>query len=298
MRFTKIELASVAAVLVLSVLFLIKPQIFNRDMSAVISARKNLENTVLPISGIEIPAKWGDLGSQLINAGVIDQDKFEAIYSERGGLTGEEKQILYGKDNGNIKIAPGNAGFWLNVFWALGLGNKNKILEEGPMITYGGASSPAEALAKAGNFASTGGWTISKSNALEHYSKHQFIVLTLERQKLVEEVSKNIYRPCCGNSTYFPDCNHGMAMLGLLEFMASQNISEKEMYRIALQINSYWFPDTYLTIAEFLKSKGVAWEKADPKEILGYDFSSAAGYQNILSQVAPSIDNRGQSCGI
>ena len=30
------------------------------------------------------------------------------------------------------------------------------------------------------------------------------------------KIAKGIYRPCCNNSTYFPDCNHGMAMLGLL----------------------------------------------------------------------------------
>lgn len=298
MKFTKIEIISAVLILVLSILFFIQLRVFNQNFSPVVSVVKNFESAVLPSAGIEIPVRWGDLGFKIVDAGVIDQNKFEAVYSGRGGLTEEEKQILFSQNTGNMKITPENAGFWLNVFWALGLGNKNKILEDGPMTTYGGAGSPAEALAKAGNFASTGGWTIADGNAMEHYSKHQFVILTPERQRLVEEVSKNIYRPCCGNSTYFPDCNHGMAMLGLLELMASQGISEKEMYKIALQVNSYWFPDTYLTIAEFLKSKGIAWGKADPKEILGYDFSSAAGYQNILSQVAPSIDNRGQSCGV
>ena len=59
---------------------------------------------------------------------------------------------------------------------------------------------------------------------MNHYSMHRFIVLTPEQQALVEKVSKGIYRPCCGNSVYFPDCNHGMAMLGLLELMASQGV--------------------------------------------------------------------------
>ena len=276
------ELISVAMVLVFSVLFFNQPRIFNRETPAVVP---------VSLAGIEIPVKWGGLGSKLVDAGVIDQNKFEAIYSGRGGLTGEEKQILYGKNNGSIIITPKNAGFWLNIFWALGLGNKNEILENGPMMDprYGGA----------GNFASTGGWTLANGNAMDHYSRHSFIVLTPEQQRLVEKVSKNIYRPCCGNSTYFPDCNHGMAMLALLELMASQGISEREMYKFALAVNSYWFSDTYLTIAKYLKEKkNIEWADADPKEILGPNYSSAAGYQNILSQVTPLINNQGQGCGI
>ena len=116
-----------------------------------------------------------------------------------------------------------NSGTILNLLWAFGLANKNEILEKGPMMDkrYGGAE----------NFASTGGWTLSKGDSMNHYSMHSFITLTPQQQSLVEKVSQNIYRPCCGNSTYFPDCNHGMAMLGLLELLASQGISENEMYK-------------------------------------------------------------------
>ena len=153
---------------------------------------------------------------------------------------------------------------------------------------YGGADK----------FASTGGWTLAKGNSMDHYSKHDFIVLTSEQQAVVERVSKNIYRPCCGNSTYFPDCNHGMAMLGLLELMASQDISEKDMYKYALQVNSLWFPDTYLNIAKYLKIKKIDWDKTDSKEILGANFSSASGYRQVLSQIQPETKQGGGSCGI
>jgi len=233
----------------------------------------------------------------MIAAGVIDRAKFEAIYARRGarlpdgqGLTDYEKQLLEGETR-KLKITQENASFILNMLWALGLGNKNEILEKGPMMDsrYGGA----------GNFASTGGWAIAKGNTMDHYSRHEFIKLTLEQQKLVEEVSKNIYRPCCDNPTYFPDCNHGMAMLGLLELLASQGVSESDMYKIALAVNSYWFPDTYLTIAKYLKEKkNIDWADADPKEILGYNYSSASGYQNILSQVAQPETQSGGGCGI
>lgn len=269
MKFTKIEIISVVMVLVLSVLFFSQPQIFNRKAPAVVSIQKN---------DIEIPVKWGDLGSKLVAAGVIDQSKFK------------EKQILYGNNNGNIKITSKNAGFWLNIFWALGLGNKNKILEKGPMMDprYGGA----------GNFASTGGWTLAKGGAMDHYSKHSFITLTPEQQALVERVSKNIYRPCCDNSTYFPDCNHGMAMLGLLELLASQGVGESEMYRVALAMNSLWFPEQYATIARYLESKGRTLPAADPKEILGKDYSSFSGFSRIAALVPQVERQSGGSCGI
>ena len=97
---------------------------------------------------------------------------------------------------------------------------------------YGGAE----------NFASTGGWTLAKGRAMDHYSMHRFVELTPEQQALIEKVSKNIFRPCCRNSTYFPDCNHGMAMLGLMELMASQGASETEMMTKAQEVNDLWFP--------------------------------------------------------
>ncbi|MBI2047969.1 MAG: hypothetical protein HYT27_02420 [Parcubacteria group bacterium] len=193
-------------------------------------------DTMILFGEITLPIKWDNLGAQMIEAGVIDEEKLESVYGYRGGIDENMKKILYGEHNGKVKINEQNAGFLLNMLWGLGLANKNPVLEEGPMMKYGG---------DAGRFASTAGWILSRDNAMEHYGKHSFIVLTQKQQALVEEVSKNIYRPCCGNSTYFPDCNHGMAMLGLLELMASQGVSEEKMYETALQVNSYWFPDTY-----------------------------------------------------
>lgn len=248
-------------------------------------------NSIIPQRGVEIPIKWGDLGAKMVEAGVIDAQKFESLYSQRGGFDDEMKEILYGSGNGKLKITPQNSNFLLNLFWALGLGNKNEILEKGPLSDprYGGA----------GNFASTGGWTLAKGDAMDYYSKYEFITLTPQEQQLVERVSKGIYRPCCNNSTYFPDCNHGMAMLGLLELMASQGASEEEMYRVALKVNSFWFPDTYLTIAKYLKDKQkTSFDKVSPKEILGIDYSSGSGYSRILQEVTPAQRQGGGGCGV
>ena len=232
---------------------------------------------------------WGDMGIKMAEAGVIDMEKFEALYAQRGGLSEADRKMLTAKNNEALAIDSENSGMMLNMLWAFGLGNKNSILENGQMVDprYGGA----------GNFASTGGWTLSKGDAMDHYSMHQFLTLTSEQQELVEKVAKNIYRPCCGNATHFPDCNHGMAMLGLLELMASQGATEAQMYKTALEVNTLWFPDTYAAIKTLFVSRGVDWSTVDPKEILGAEYSSASGYQKVLSQIEPQQQKGGPSCG-
>lgn len=248
------------------------------------------KEAVIPSDGVILPVIWNNLGKQMVDAGVIDKDKFESLYAQRGKLSEETKKLLYNTNNGKLKIDENNSGELLNLLWAFGLSNKNPILQEGPMQSkeYGGA----------GRFASTGGWSLARGNAMDHYSTHSFVILTPEQQTLVERVSKNIYRPCCGNSTYFPDCNHGMAMLGLLELIAAQGATEKEMYKVALQVNSYWFPDTYITLATYFDIRDMDWDEIDPKEILGSAYSSAEGYQKILAQVQPAQFRGGGSCGV
>lgn len=263
----------------------------NHAPGAPAAADPELEKKVLPTEGVELPVTWGDLGQRLIESGVIDQMAFEGTYNGRGGMTEEMKALLTGTNNGRLKITAANSGYLLNLLWALGLGNKNDILEKGEMNDpqYGGA----------GNFASTGGWSLAKGKAMDHYSKYPFVTLTAAQQQLVDKTSRGIYRPCCGNSTHFPDCNHGMAMLGLLELMAAQGVSEAEMYKYALKVNAYWFPDTYLTIAKYLQSQGTTWEKADPQEILGNNYSSGAGYQRIVKQTSPVQPQGGTpGCGV
>lgn len=267
-----------------------KPEIAAKVNNIGQNTTLNLEERVIPSNGFVIPVEWKDFGDQMVKAGVIDADKFAALYVLNGEPNKEVSQLLYGIENGNLTINSENAKVILNLLWAFGLGNKNEILENGPMQDkqYGGAE----------RFASTGGWTLANGNVMNHYSKHAFITLTKEQQAIVERVSKGIYRPCCNNSTYFPDCNHGMAMLGLLELMAAQGVSEEEMYKVALQVNAYWFPDNYLTIAKYLESKGINWEKADAKEILGINFSSGSGYQKILAQVNPPKTKSSGGCGV
>lgn len=237
-----------------------------------------LEEKVLPSDGVILPIRLGDLEARLVDTGAIDENKFKT------------KKLLLEQNDDELKITTDNAGYLLNIFWALGLAQKNPILETGEMMNpkYGGA----------GNFASTGGWVVARGNPMDHYSKHEFFSLTSEQQTVVDKVSRGIYRPCCGNATNFPDCNHGMAMLGLLELMASQGVSEEEMWNTALTVNSYWFPDTYMTIASYMQNKGVHWNNVSPQEVLGDQYSSASGFRRVASQVTIPQQQGGDKCSV
>lgn len=264
----------------------------NRSLGAVAgtNTREQLEESVLPVAGVTLPITWGDLGTRLVEVGAIDPIKLEALYQERGGFSPEYRKMLEKNANQRIVITNSNSGYLLNLLWALGLANKNPILEDKNEMmdpAYGGA----------GGFASTGGWTLARGDTMNHYNMHALVQLTGAQQALVDRVSRNIYRPCCGNSVHFPDCNHGMAMLGLLEIMASQGVSERDMYKTALTVNSYWFPETYLTIATYMQQKSIAWKDVSPKEMLSALYSSSSGYQNISSQVTlPPQGGGGGGC--
>src|SRR3989344_6028149 len=235
-----------------------------------------LEKIVLPEAGVVLPITWKDLGKRMIADGVIDEAKFRALFTE--GLSEEEEAILSGNVGGNIVMTQANSRFILDMLWAFGLANRNEILTSGEMTDekYGGDAS---------NFASTGGWSLSRGDVMNHYSTHSYVVLTPQQQDTVDRVSRGIFRPCCGNSTHFPDCNHGMAMLGLLELMAGNNVPEEKMYEVALKVNSYWFPQTYLDLATYFKEQGQEWDEVDPKLVLGTEFSSGQGYAQIRTKI-------------
>lgn len=254
---------------------------------------------VIPEEGVSLPIAWSDLGKQMIDTGVIDAEKFEKLYESRGGMSDETRALLYERTDSELVMTRDNAQELLNLLWAFGLGNKNPILEQGLMTSYDGlqATSTEAALAKAGRMAATGGWPLSVGNPMDHYSAHEFVVLTDEEWKLVEKIAAGIYRPCCNNPTHFPDCNHGMAMLGLVTLMVAHGASEQTIWDTALAVNSYWFPDTYLTIAKYKDGQDQSWSDVEAQEVLGASYSSGSGYRNILSAVEPVQTSGGGGCG-
>lgn len=250
-----------------------------------------LQNAVLPAEGVELPINWGDLGERMVSDGVIDESKFLELFTE--GLSENEKQILSGKADGKIVMTQQNSRFILDMLWAFGLANKNEILENGEMTSeeFGGDAS---------GFASTGGWSLSVGDVMNHFSAHPYVVLTTEQQEMVDRVSYGIFRPCCGNSTHFPDCNHGMAMLGLLELMAANNVSEKEMYDVALVVNSIWFPQTYIDLATYFKEQDQEWSDVDSKLVLSTEYSSGQGYAATRKKIKslPAPEEGGGGCSV
>ena len=153
-------------------------------------------------------------------------------------------------------------------------------------------------------FASTAGWNLGKQDNGGHYFNTLRIVkLTPGQEALVVRVAENTYRPCCNNPTFFQDCNHGSALLGLLQLGASQGLTEAELYHEALAFNSFWFPDNYLYNALYFKAvRGENWASVDPKVLMGSGFSSASGNARIRLKVAripnlvPRQIGRGEGC--
>ena len=229
---------------------------------------------VNPPEGFDLSVRYADLGPRLIDAGVIDYGKFAAVLENAGEpLTSSQIEILQGSD-AKMVITPENAHFLLNFFWAVGLANKNKILTEGPMVQ--------RSEGKIENFASTGGWTLGAKPVTELYASLDLISLDPEQQARVEEVASAVYRPCCNNPTLFPDCNHGMAMLGLLELMASQGASVDKMFETAKSMNAYWFPQQAMETAIFLKStQNIDFGDADGRLLVGKEFFSSSGFSKI-----------------
>ena len=65
------------------------------------------------------------------------------------------------------------------------------------------------------------------------------------------------------------------------------------MYK-ALIVNSYWFPDTYITIAKYLKSKGKDWNKPFPKKYWATIIPAGPGYQKLLEKNRKSGNQKGR----
>jgi hypothetical protein len=237
---------------------------------------------------------FGDVIVKMVEGGATDKDKFIALYKSRSPLSEAQKRLLDEPSHVPIVIDRGNAGLLLNLLWPLGISNKSAVLTQGIMGTQYGN--------EVGNFASTGGWDLGKKTGGELFSSLALIKLTPEQEATVKDIAEHVYRPCCGNHTALPDCNHGAAMLGFIELAVSQGLPVDEIYRQALILNSYWFPQTYAELAIYFKvKKNLAWTRVDPKEVLGVAYSSGDGYGSINKELQadgllPKVDEGG-SCG-
>jgi len=235
---------------------------------------------VVPIRGYQSRVSLEDSIVKLGQAGVIDAKKLEALYAPRGGLPEELKGILITSSRAPMLLTEQSAPIYVNMLWALGLANRMTINSTSPL------NGPSRF-----RFASTGGWTLGRDSGGDYFNRFPLITLTPQQEARVARVAQHSFRPCCDNSTFFQDCNHGSALLGLLALGASQGLSDEELFREALAFNSFWFPHQYAHTALYLKSvKGVAWRDVDPSMVMSTTFSSASGWQK---NVARELQARG-----
>jgi hypothetical protein len=261
------------------------------------SDMQDMAAQINPGDGYQLPASYGNIGPRLLEAGAINLKEFVKLYQDMGKpLSDEQMKILTEGSSEPIVINQDNQHFLLNLFWAFGLANQNRILTEGPMMRDGQDGVV--------NFASTGGWSLSSLPVAKVYASTPIITFSKEQQNNLEEVALGVYRPCCNNPTHFPDCNHGMAMLGLLELMASQGASTDEMFEAAKYINAYWFPQQTLEVALAYKSlKNVDFKKASGREIAGQSLMSGSGFQAVHQWLVQGgkleqAPQGGGSCGV
>ena len=86
---------------------------------------------------------------------------------------------------------------------------------------------------------SRGAWEMASSGTATSSGKVLASLDTAQRQARLEEVANAVYHLCYGNPTSFPNCNHGMAILGLLELMTSQGATLDEMFEAANYANVF-----------------------------------------------------------
>ena len=227
-----------------------------------------------------LPISYGELGPKLVGAGAIDLPAFIQLFTESGDpLSPEQQAIVRDGSDTPVTIDRGNAHFLLNFFWAVGLANRNSLLTNGALQQYGDGNVE--------QFASTGGWTLAAKPIKELVGAVPLIDLTEVQQKRLEAVAGAVYRPCCGNSTLFPDCNHGMAMLGMLELMAANNASEEQMFTAAKYLNTFWFPQQMAEVAAYFKlAQNLDYAAIDPRRMVGRDVSSGTGFRSVHQWLA------------
>ena len=286
-------------------LFVLIPKLFNYRKASDPERETTIEKTasvqsdqllsevtqkVLP-EKFDLGVSFGETVKKLVETGAIDRQKFMDLYQSRGGLPAEFQNLFDEASAEEIIVTKENNAILLNLLWPLGIANKTEFLAEGPMKE------------DSGNYASTGGWTLGREDGGKLFNRFPILPLTPEQEKEVVEIAQNIYRPCCGNSTYFPDCNHGAAMLGFIELAVVQGLSRDEIYEKALLLNSQWFPQTYVELAIYFKTKkDKDWQDVNPQEALGSPYSSGAGYQAINKTLTaegllPKVEGGG-GCGV
>ena len=238
--------------------------------------------SVIPEGGQPTRIAFKDSIVKLVDHGVIDREKYYALSHRNGPLPLELSSALTELANKPITLTRQNAADYVNLLWPIGLANHMIANFQSPIAGAGLA-----------NYASTAGWTLGEEiEGGGYFNKFPIVPLTPAQEKLVVKVARATFRPCCNNSTFFQDCNHGSAMLGVLQLGVAQGLQEKELFAEALAFNSFWFPDFYVkTALYFSVVHKNQWRDVDPEVIMGEDYSALGPWQeNIDDKLAKYPD--------
>jgi len=234
-------------------------------------ALSELAAEVLPSAGVELPARFGGAVQRLVAAGAISPARFERLYAARGGVPERIRSLFERPSADPIRISAASAPVLLNLLWPLGLTNRTAFNARSPLALAG---------AEAGRLASTGGWTLGTKPGAELFNGAEIVRLNRAAEAAVEQAARASFRPCCDNSAFFQDCNHGSALLGLYQLAAAQGADAAELFRIGKIANSYWFPEQYLAAAIYFRTfENRGWSEVDSARLMGKRFSSASGWQ-------------------
>ena len=232
-----------------------------------------VSSKIAPRTGYQSRIVLRDSVVRCVRHGVIDLGKFFALQHDGDRMPDDLSHVLSDPSDRPIRLTRENAGAYVNLLWAVGLANH----------MVGNFSSPlmGDSLR---SFASTAGWTLGdRDEGADYFNKLPIIDLTLAQESLAMRVAKSTFRPCCDNSTFFQDCNHGSALYGLLQLGASQGLREADLYRESLAFNSFWFEHHYVRTALYLAvERDVAWRDADPKEVMGRKYSSLSQWSETV----------------
>ena len=257
---------------------------------------QDVYRSVLPPGGYKTFVSFGDTILRLIDAGAVDPEKFRRLYERRGGLPAWVDRLFAVPSAEPITFSRDSAPYLLNLLWPLGLSTKTTFNGKSPL------NSP-----RLPSFASTGGWRLGKSrNGYVYFNRVETMRLDTAQESIVFEAARRTFRPCCNNSAFFQDCNHGSAMLGLFELAASQGATLEDLYRIGLAANAHWYTRQYVATALYFQSvEGKPWHQVPPEVVLDKRYSSLSGWRaNVdrrLHGKAPELRRApggGGACGI
>jgi hypothetical protein len=223
-----------------------------------------LTQAINPPAGYTLPIQYGQVGPNLIQAGVIDVAAFRRYFQQNGlAVPDLEIETLIRGGQEPVVIHSRNATFLLTLFWGIGFANQNPIL-----------SRASDLIMKS--------WTLGQKPGEELFARKALFPLTSEQQARLEKIAQAAYRPCSDTSTLTPDSKFSLATLGLLEWLSSQNASTETMLTALKQVNAFWFPQQTLEQALFFVATQLKeYGNIDAQTLVSRAYFSATGFGQV-----------------